>query len=294
MKKGIILSVASSFFIGTNNVISKYLLQHLNILSLISVWFAFAAIINLLVAAYANRKKFVQEAISSKKAGLIIGLSNIASAGTFFASIHLLGPAPTAFFLKLEVIFLVLLGYLFLKEKLNLWEIAGMITAIAGGFVYAFSSAELSANAYVAVISALAIAINTILIRHYVQKHSITILQAYRTLITALVFSLAAISTKQLQIPAASLIALAAIGSVLSAVIGVGLHYSSLKHIKAALSGIIRNLDPVVVTAYAYLLFGTSPGLQEWIGGAIILAGVTLTVVSMSRNKLYKSAKMQP
>lgn len=289
---GLLSAFGSSAFLSTHNIISRYLFQFLNQPTLMSLWFLFAAPFSVLVGIYSDKKQLVANLRNHWKAGLIIAATNIAAAVAFFTSIKILGPSPTAFFSKLDIIFIVILGSIFLKEKLNAKEILGISIAAAGGFVFAFSSEHLSANSYLGLIMALAIAVNTLFARIYTQNASVAVLQIYRIALTAFFITGFAVLTGSFALPEAKFILLAATGALLSAVIGVGLYYSALKRIKASIAALIRNLDPFLVALYAYPIFHTFPSLREWTGGIIIITGVTITLLAMnSHNKLYKKAK---
>jgi len=295
MKKqniGLLSAFGSSAFISTNNVISKYLFQFLNQPTLMSLWFGFATLFSILIGIYSDKKKLVRGLRTHWKAGLVIAVTNIAAAAAFFTSIKILGPSPTAFFSKLDIIFIAMLGFIFLKEKLNAKEILGMSIAVVGVFVFAFSSEQLSANSYLGPTMALAIAVNTLFARVYTRKASVAVLQIYRITLTALFITGFAFLTGSFTLPETKFILLAATGALLSAVIGIGLYYSALKRIKASIAALIRNLDPFLVALYAYPIFHTFPSLKEWAGGIIIITGVTITILAMNNhNKIYKKAK---
>ncbi len=288
--KGILLGFTGSVFSSTFTVSTRYLMQFMNQPTLMSLWFMSASVMLFLASLYSRKKRLLGDLKLHWKAGVVIGLTNLAAAALMFTSVRIIGPSPTAFLAKLDVIFIVLLGFLFLREKLNYKELAGVMVAVSGGFIFAFSSGSLAAASYIGVLAALAIGINTLFARFYTQNIPISVLQLYRVAITAAGFLGFALLGGYFILPETRFIFLAAGGALLSAVIGIGLYYSALKRIKAPFAAILRNLDPFFVAIYAYPLFHTFPTLRQWAGGLVIIAGVTITILEMNSNysKIYK------
>jgi len=288
--KGLLYGLCSAIFNSTFTVSSKYLLQFINQFSLMPLWFILASIMSFFVGLRSDKKELFKGLKKHWKPGLIIGITNITAAFFFFTSVRVIGPAPSAFLAKFDIIFIVILGFMFFKERLNFKELIGILIAIVGGIIFAFSSMHLTFNAYLGILAALAIGLNTLFARVFTQNISVWVLQIYRTTITAVGFLALAILTGNFLIPSLRIMLLIALGALLSAVIGLGFYYSALKHIKASIAAIIRNLDPFLVVIYAYPLFHTFPSPREWMGGIIIVIGVTITILAMSNNhkKLYK------
>ncbi len=289
--KGILFGFGASVFNSTFTVSTKYLLKFLNQPTLMSLWFMTASVMLFFVAVYSRKRQLFGDLKLHWKAGLVLGITNLMGAALFFTSVRIIGPSPAAFLAKFDIVFIVILGFIFLKEKLNYRELAGIAVAVAGGFIFAFSSASLSRYSYIGLLAALAISTNTLFARFYTQNIPISVLQLYRTAITATGFLGFALIGGYFIFPETKVLLLVSVAALLSAVIGVGLYYSALKRIKAPLAAIIRNLDPFFVIIYAYPLFHTFPTLRQLIGGIVIIVGVTITILAMNRSykKLYKN-----
>ena len=291
--KGLFYAFYSAIFNSTFAVSTKYLLQSVSQSALMPLWFIIASVMSFFVGLKSDKKELFASLKKHWKAGLIIGITNMAAAFFFFTSVRVIGPAPSAFLAKFDIIFILILGFLFFRERLNLNELIGVLIAIIGGFIFAFSSAHLTLNAYLGILAAIAIGLNTLFARLFIQNISVWVLQIYRTTITAAGFLLLALILGDFAIPELHILILIALGTLLSAVIGLGFYYSALRHIKASIAAIIRNLEPFLVVIYAYPLFRTFPSLMEWIGGIIIVTGVTITILAMNNNhkKIYKKTK---
>ena len=64
---------------------------------------------------------------------------------------------------------------------------------------------------------------------------------------------------------------------VITSGIGYGLWYYALTHLETSRVAVFNNLQPVLTTVLAFIVFGTEPTLAFIIGGAIALSGVVIT-----------------
>jgi drug/metabolite transporter (DMT)-like permease len=62
--------------------------------------------------------------------------------------------------------------------------------------------------------------------------------------------------------------------AAVSQVLGQGLIAYAFAHLSASLSSVSLLIQPVVAALLAYLLFAEPVGPAQWIGGAIVLAGI--------------------
>ena len=285
---GVLCGVGSAVFASGFYVAAGYLSQFMSLPTLLSVWFTWGLLMTLCIGAFLEKKDLASKIAVHWKAGLITGAANIITAAAFFASVSVIGPTETAFIGKLEIVFVVFLAFIFLRERLNPGEIAGIALALAGGLVFAFSTDELSANSYLGVIAAMALAVNILFARRYAQKKPIIILKIWRTGVSAAAFTLFALLTASYSLPEPGIIAIAGAGALTVSVIAVGLHYMALKRLKAPVVSIIASFDPILVAIYSYPLFGTLMTAREWAGGVMIIAGVAITVLNMGHSKNYK------
>lgn len=290
--KGVLFGFGSSVFNSTVHISSKYLLQFVNQPTFLAIWFVLATIPNLIIALLTRKTKLFLDLKLYWKAGLIIALTNVVASAMFFTSIRFNGPAPTAFLAKLDVIFVVILSFLFLKEKLNRNELIGISIALLGAVMFSFVAVNFTPWYLFGVLAGLGIAVNSLFARHYTQKISVWTLQLFRTGISGAIYLTFALVTGYFLMPELNILLLAFVGAFLSAVVGIGFLYSALKRLRASIVTMIRNFDPFLVAIYAYPIFGTFPTLKEWAGGLLIIIGVTVTILAMNKdsNKIYKKS----
>ena len=67
------------------------------------------------------------------------------------------------------------------------------------------------------------------------------------------------------------------------AVPGANNSYLALRRLKLSLHAIVLTLSPVVAIGWSLFLFGTSPTLQQAMGGIAVLAGVLIVTLRQNR-----------
>ena len=100
-------------------------------------------------------------------------------------------------------------------------------------------------------------------------------LMAWSTTITAVVLLPVALLSPQPTLPAAASGWLVLAGlALVTQIVGQGLIACAFAHLPASLSSVSLLIQPVVAALAAWMLFGEAIGPAQWIGGAIVLAGI--------------------
>lgn len=68
------------------------------------------------------------------------------------------------------------------------------------------------------------------------------------------------------------------------------LYYVVLRRMNISLMTVILTLSPVITVFWSFLLFKTLPGIQQLVGGSVVMAGVLL--VALAREQLMKIKKV--
>jgi len=100
-------------------------------------------------------------------------------------------------------------------------------------------------------------------------------LMAWSTTITAIALFPVALLSPQPMLPHALsgwwvLVALA----VVTQIMGQGLIAYAFAHLPASLSSVSLLIQPVMATLFAWVLFGEQVGPAQFLGGAVVLAGI--------------------
>lgn len=292
---GLVYAVLSSLFLSTGFVLAKHFLQYTNPETLNTLWFGIAFIVSIAILLVRNSSKTINAFKDHWKDGLVVGGANALAAGLWFHSINISGPTLTAFLVRFSTIFIIVLGILFLKEKLHLHDVAGLLIALAGAFTISFANGDyLKVGTLVALAASLAIAVHQVLSKVYVKTIDPLMLVSLRTLYTALFLLLyAAIFSKLQPFPLGQLPWLT-IAITVNAVFGFVFFYKALELLDVSKVAIIRTLDPFIVVVYVFAIFRTVPDLNEIIGGTLVVAGVLVTMYGHSIRTMLRAVKWLP
>jgi drug/metabolite transporter (DMT)-like permease len=181
---------------------------------------------------------------------------------------------------NLAPIFVTLAGWILWRRKVTRTFLVGMFTAIAGMFVLVGPNflaggkplvgdalGALTAVFYAGYFLSIKIARDA--------GASTARLMAWSTTITALVLLPVAAAFPQPFWPASAsgwwvLVGLALVTQIL----GQGLIAYAFAHLPASLSSVSLLIQPVMAALFAWLLFGEAIGAAQYLGGAIVLAGI--------------------
>lgn len=292
---GLVYAVLSSLFLSTGFVSAKHFLQYTNPETLNTLWFGIAFIVSIAVLLVRSRQRTIRAFREHWKDGVIVGGANAVAAAFWFHAISITGPTLTAFLIRFSTIFIIILGILFLKEKLHLHDIVGMLIALAGAFAISFANGDyLKIGTLVALAASLAIAVHQVLSKVYVKTIDPLTLVSLRTLFTALFLLAYAASFSKLQAFPIDRLPFLTVVIVVNAIFGFVFFYKALELIDVSKVAIIRTLDPFIVVVYALAIFHTVPDINELVGGTMVVAGVLVAMYGHGIRTLLRTVKWLP
>ena len=209
-------------------------------------------------------------------------------AGLFFAldlgvwhwSIVWTSVANSTLLANLAPIFVTLAGWLIWKHKVTTTFLVGMVTAIAGMFVLVGPNFAAGGTRFAGdVLAALtAVFYGSYMLAIKVARDagiSTARIMAWSTTISALALLPFAWLSPQPFWPSSANGWLVVLGlALVSQVLGQGLIAYAFAHLPASLSSVSLLIQPVMAALFAWLLFGEAIGAPQFVGGAVVLAGV--------------------
>ena len=189
----------------------------------------------------------------------------------------------------------VILGVFFLKEKINRFQIGGILLSIIGGLIIAFGSIQISSQApnplygnFLAFIGAVTFS-GYIIIGRIIRKSSeinLFIYTFYVYSISTFFLLIIALFTSKEEL----LLSLAGRSSFyaylgffmlasISTIFGHTLYNYSLKEIKAAIVSVVTLGEPIISSILAIIILLEYPSLITIIGGFIVIIGVSATIL---------------
>ena len=214
----------------------------------------------------------------------------LAGAGLFFAadlgvwhwSILYTSVANSTLLANLAPIFVTLAGWVLFRQTVTRTFLAGMAAAIAGMFIlvgpnFGIGGTRLLGDALGA-LTAVFYAGYFLSIKSARDAGATTArLMAWSTTITAVVLLPIALASPQAFLPQSAHGWMVLLGlAIVSQILGQGLIAYAFAHLPASLSSVSLLIQPVMAALFAWVLFGEAVGQAQFVGGAVVLAGIWL------------------
>jgi len=215
-------------------------------------------------------------------------LRPLAAAGFFFAcdlgvwhwSIVYTSVANATLLANLAPIFVTLAGWLFFRRVVTRTFLVGMGAAIAGMFIlvgpnFAVGGTPLAGDALGA-LTAVFYAGYMLAIKSARDAGASTArLMAWSTPLAALALFPVALLSPQPMLPQGADGWVVLVGlAVVTQVLGQGLIAYAFGHLPASLSSVSLLIQPLMAALFAWAIFGEAIGATQFIGGAVVLAGI--------------------
>ena len=280
--KGYLFAIISSFNVAVNFIVMKYMLTYVHYSVALAAMFGIASVILMFIVIVRNKgipvTKIKEHVRYLFLAGFFIGLASIA----WSFSIAVLGPETTSFIARLNIPFSVILAFLFLKERLNLYEIIGFCIAFFGVLILSYSSSiVLALSAIVTVFQALAFSFHAFFIKKVIGKTDIWTIIFVRTLLAFLMGYFYAVLTGvdfSLRVPWFVFL-LVLVGAINGIVINNYFRYKSLEYIGLSKNALLSSTEPILVSIFAFFILGSRLPIYKYVGGIIVIIGVVIVVL---------------
>jgi drug/metabolite transporter (DMT)-like permease len=272
---------------GTSFVATKIALRYVSPVTV--VWLRFATGIIVLAGAVFLRKQFQWVSWKDVLYFLLLGFLGI----TFHQWLQSNGlvtsqATTTAWIVATTPIFIALLGWVALKEKLSSPQVAGVFLA-AIGVILVVTKGDLatlfqgqfgSPGDYLIMISSVNWAVFTVLSRRGLKTFPPALMMLYVMLfgwlLTSILFFAGPGSGEIQSLPWQGWIAIAGVLGIFSSGIAYIFWYDALSVLSVAQTGAFVYLEPFVTAIVAAFLLNERLGLVGFIGGLTILAGIWL------------------
>jgi S-adenosylmethionine uptake transporter len=216
---------------------------------------------------------------------LTIGFLIAASSAMSFAAITHIDPGTASMIARIETLFALGFGILWLKEKLVRGEKVGAAIAVIGVFIVGFqptnSSSQIWLGTVLVLVSSFMYALHAAIVKRQGGKLDFTNFFLFRMLAPVFFLLIFAVGRQEMVWPTGWQIwlLLIIVGTV-NVVISRGLYYLALRRFDLSILTILLTLAPVITILWSLLLFGELPSLQGLVGGTAVIMGIILLTKS--------------
>lgn len=287
--KGYLFALLATIAFSNVYIFSKAALNEVSLAKFWVYWFFIGAVGNLLIAFWQKSFRVLKDkpARSYRNFG-ILAIMEIVTTATFFISINIIeNPSVTSFIGNTYMVFIIILGIVFLKEKFTRIEGIGAIITTIGAFIVGYKGGNSFSDYFIkgtgiVILNAFLAASTSIVAKTTIEKFNPEIVNLNRTIILLLAAVVFLIAQKEnLQIPPTALKNIV-IGSILGPITAILSVYYSFKYIEASHSSVIQGLKGAFVLVGSILFFKTLPETYQIIGGLISVFGVLTMTLSKS------------
>lgn len=220
---------------------------------------------------------------------LSIGFLAATSTAINYTAVAFIDPGTAALLGKTSILFGVLLGLFWLRERLTPGEARGAFFAIFGVFIITFQPGNyLRLGSMMVLGSAMMYALHAALVKRYSARMPLAEFFLFRLACTSgflLGFNLI---WGNLIWPSRPAWAILLLSGTLSVVLGRGLYYLALRRLRLTFHAIVLTLSPVVTIGWTLLLFDITPTFRQILGGLAVIAGVLMLSVSRLNSDIWK------
>jgi len=192
-----------------------------------------------------------------------------------YSGLRKIDPTFTAFIARSHPVMVILLGVIFLKERLRRIELLPLVLMLAGGVVGVWGRPrDVNVGVMLAFLGYVAFAFHRLFVKTASAHVRAEITVFYRAAFAWVLLSLWALATGRadFHVPG-KYWAVVFLGAFLSPVLGNVLSFHAYRYYSLSRSALVMMIQPLLVLPMAYVFLGMLPNRQGLVGGLLILAG---------------------
>ena len=219
---------------------------------------------------------------------LTIGFLIASATALSFTAVTYIDPGTASMVARINTLFALGFGILWLKERLVRGEKIGAVIAVVGVFVVSFQPGDTSGVLWLGVLLVLSAsftyALHAAIVKRHGQAIDFTNFFLFRMMASILFLLIFAVGRGEMVWPTGVRVWwILLLAGTVNVTVSRSLYYLALRRYKLSILTILLTLSPVVTILWSWVLFGVWPSLQGLVGGTAVIAGVIL--VTMSRRK---------
>lgn len=211
-----------------------------------------------------------------------------------YASVRFVDPGTAALLSRSSTIFTIVLGLVWLKDRLNMWEWLGTAVALIGVAVISFQPGDFFRLGSLIVLgSSFLYALHVAVVKRFGDDLDFKNFFLFRVMATMVALFLM-VWQQDAFVGASRPIGwlFVVLAATIDVVISRVLYYWALRQLTVSYHAIILMMSPVVTIMWSYLFFGEVPTWLSFGGGALVIAG--LAVVNLQRRAAAAARTVPP
>jgi drug/metabolite transporter (DMT)-like permease len=278
---GYLYLVGTALFTALSYVCGRAVNRSLHPASITFYWF-FAAFICAALVVMVLPSQRVEVTNLRKYTRIFIYSSILTAVGAalWISAIKTIGIPLTSFLMKSQTLFALLLGMIFLGERLNKWETVGIVITITGGVIDAYQrELSLLLGTFMAIGAAFLYSSLSFTVKKVGQRLNMLTVATLRSLGVAILTIIFLVATGTLEKPGLKDLIFMVLGGINGAFIAKACQFQAIKMIDISRTTAVLPLESIFVVLFSYFIFHEIPSVIKLIGGAGIITGVVFIIL---------------
>ncbi|MGE8721675.1 DMT family transporter [Leptospira terpstrae] len=289
-KKGYFFVFLTGVFFALEVIGFKEIFRNYNIepeiAALFGVGFAFIIVTPYFLTSKSRRSKVI---ITVRRDGIVLTLGTISNAFgivLYYYALKQTDLGPAAILIKTTVLYNVMLGVLFLGERLKKIEIFGIAIAILGIYMISTLEGQIKIiSAFCILLSAFLFAIQSYMIKKYVPEILGLEYACLRLLLLSVFFFLYSLWIGSFQIPDISIVLILGLFSLLGYFLGRAFYFEAHNYLPISKLNATLLIEPIFLMFVGILFMKEPIDSQKLAGAGLILTGLYLIVFHKQKAK---------
>ncbi len=278
---GFVFAFSSALSVSLVYITSKIIQRTMDTNLFLFWWFCFASIWGV-VLLLVKRKEvvcYLNKLKSFKFFFIYFLISEAFAAFVFFYVIKLVNPAIVSFVGSVTPLFVAIIAYFYIDEKLSFREIFGGLVSVSGVVLITYVSPDIGIKYTLMILLIVLIySFNNVLIKKKVEDISPLLITITRIFFLLFIYFLFNHFFGEFRLPHSGELLYLIAGSLLGPIFGMFFLFSSLKHIKSTHVSLIKNSQPFLVVIFSYIFLGTGVTISQLGSGSLIIIGISLMI----------------
>ena len=278
---GYLFLVGTALFTALSYVFGRAIDRSFHPAAITFYWFFGAFLCSVLVAlVIPSQRAEVRHLGKYTKIFIYSSVLTAVGAALWVSAIKTIGIPLTSFLMKAQTLFSLLLGMIFLGERLNKWESVGIVVTVTGGIIVAYQKEfSLLVGTLMALGAAFFYSSLSFTVKKVGQKLNMLTVANLRALGVSIFLIVYLVATGTLQTPGPTDLAFMVLGGITGAYIAKACQFQAIKLIDVSRTTAVLPLESIFVVIFSYYIFHEIPSVIKLIGGAGIIVGVIFLVV---------------
>ena len=285
-KKGYFYLTFTIVLISGMYLLTKLSIGHVNIDSFMLVFFLSAFAVGAFSTTLFVKTDLTGELRSHFLLILIISTLTIIGSYFLFLSVGRIGAAATSLLAKLQTVFAIIIGVLFLKERFKNGSWIALAVVISGSIMVVYKGGTFD---FVGILWMIIFAVSNASQAYVIRRFSVSLdmmaVNVWRAFFIGIFFAATVLIKSNFDIPTIKLFLIIAMSGVMGGYLARGFSYLAFKYLPISMVTTMMNVESLLTVTLAAVFLNEHLNSVNLFGGAFMIAGVVLLIFLERQNK---------